>query len=81
MTDIINGFIIATFVVEAFIFIRLGFILDELRKINKREKDRGRTCSTCIHSDLSAYDEPCYSCICMGRPGLPNWEAEDVNSD
>ena len=34
MTSIIYGFIIAIFVILSAVFIRLGFILDELRKKN-----------------------------------------------
>lgn len=39
MTAIIHGFIIAGFIILAAVYIRLGFILDELRDALRRRKD------------------------------------------
>ena len=76
MTAIIHGFIIAGFIILAAVYIRLGFILDELKIINNEESSKGRSCSTCIHEDLPAYEEPCRSCVGLGYRGLPNWEGK-----
>lgn len=57
MEQIIQGFIIAIWVVLTLIFIRLGSILGELESL------QNKSCYTCVykHSDMSEY--PCHLCV------------------
>lgn len=77
MIDIIYGFVIAIFVILSGCFIRLGLILRELEKRNKKEVPSDKTCINCAFSDLPAFEEPCCHCVRINEGEGLKWESCD----
>lgn len=73
MSWLMQGFIIAIFVILSGVFIRLGLILDEIKGENHKAPESGN-CLNCYHQDNSVINEPCYSCI-TSENDYPNWES------
>lgn len=71
MSALMQGFLIAIWVVLTLIYVRLGIISDEL----KGEKKINKSCSTCIFSELSGVEEPCSNCFL--NPDKPLWKGLD----
>lgn len=73
MEVIIQGFIIAIFVILSGVFIRLGLILEA---IEERKGKGGKSCATCAHAEEDVMEAPCNSCITDLQNKYKNWEAK-----
>lgn len=72
MSTLMQGFMIAIWVVLTMIYIRLGIISDEIKE---KKKKSGRSCATCIFSEDSVFEEPCDRCV--RDPDKPNYKGWD----
>lgn len=74
MNWLMQGFLIAIYVLLSFIYFRLGRILDEIKDKNYKAPEIGN-CLNCANQDTPVINEPCYSCI-TSDSDFPNWEPE-----